>query len=204
MNARTPPGPGVDAAGQAISDPTKNVDQLVAASDKRQDDLRTMEATSLRRELRAEAAALRREAELRAGYEEKLRTAESDRLDAIRSVDVAAVRQAAEDTRTQAAVLAAQLTATADASRAQTAAVAQATATALGAALDPIVKDIGELRRSQYELAGQRAQVSETREVRGESRLNLGAVLGVVSVLLVLFFGIAGLAVTLILRATAR
>jgi len=38
-----PPGPGVDSEGRAVIDPTRNVLDLVAAANRRQDDLRTAE-----------------------------------------------------------------------------------------------------------------------------------------------------------------
>ncbi len=158
------PGPGVDAAGQPVIDPTRNVLDLVAAQVQRQDDLRE-----------AEAASLRREVSLRAEYDQKLRHAESARIDAIRAVDVGAVQRAAEVSAQQATTLAAQVALSAEAVR-----------VALAAAMEPIQKDIADLRRAQYEAQGSRGQV-------GETRLNLGAVFGGISVLLVLVLGVAGL-----------
>lgn len=160
----TTTGVGVDATGGPVVDPTKNVLDLVEAANRRQDDLRRAEAGHLR-EL------MQRDRE----HEAELRRAEKDRLDAIRAVDVNAVQRAAEVANQQATTLAAGQAAQADAVR-----------VTLAAALEPIQKDIAELRKSQYELAGQRAQV-------GESRLNVGALLGGLSVLLVLVFGIVSL-----------
>jgi len=45
------PGPGVDAQGQPVVDPTKNVLDLVEAAIRRQDDLRNVEAVNIRRDL---------------------------------------------------------------------------------------------------------------------------------------------------------
>lgn len=180
------PGPGVDAAGRPVIDPTQNVLDLVQAAIQRQDDLR--EAAD--RHVREIAA-------LRSDYEDKLRLAESARIDAIRAVDVGAVNRAAEVSAQQAATLAAQVATSAEALRTQVAAAAQAATTALAAALEPIQKDIADLRKTQYEQAGQKAQVSETRVVRGETRLNVGAVLGaaalVVSVIGVVILAVATL-----------
>jgi hypothetical protein len=161
------PGPGVDAQGRAVIDPTQNVLDLVDAAIRRQDDLREVEAQHIREILN-----------LRAEYDRELREAESNRIDAIRAVDVGAVNRAAEVAATQATVLAAQLSATAEAAR-----------TGLVAALEPIQKDIQDLRKAQYEIAGAKANV-------GETRLNLGALLGGLSVLLVLVFGVLSILIT--------
>jgi len=180
------PGPGVDAQGTPVLDPTKNVLDLVNAAIKRQDDLRLAE---FRRQddLRIQETEHRKEMEgLRWKYDTELRAKETERIDSIRAVDVAAVQRAAEVQATQAGALANQVVATADAFR-----------VSLAAALEPIIKDIADLRKTQYEQAGQRAQVVETRDVRGESRLNYGAVLGGVSVFLVLVFGIVSVAIAL-------
>ena len=48
----------------------------------------------------------------------------------------------------------------------------QQTATALAAALEPIQKDIQDLRRAQYEAQGQKTQVVETREVQTGTRMS--------------------------------
>ncbi|HEY9371520.1 hypothetical protein [Streptomyces sp.] len=161
----TEPGPAVDTHGNPVLDPTKNVLDLVDAAVKRLDDLRSMEAQHSREM-----------AQMRAEYEDKLRLAETARIDAIRSVDQSAVQRAAEVQATQAGALATQVVATADAFR-----------VSLAGALEPITKDIADLRKTQYEQAGQRTQV-------GESRLNVGTVLGGLSVLLVLVFGVIAVA----------
>lgn len=145
------PGPGVDALGQPVIDPTKNVDALVEAAIKRQDDLREVAAAHLR-EL----------AELRASYDRELREAESQRIDAIRAVDVEAVRQAAAVAATQATVLASQLAATAEAARTAVQAASTASDINLRTALEPIQKDIQDLRKAQYEAQGVRTQAVET------------------------------------------
>jgi len=149
------PGAGVDAAGNPVLDPTKNVLDLVEAAIKRQDDLRAQEVIHAR-EI----------GDLRHMYEKELREAESARLDSIRAVDQAAVQRTAEVQAAQAAALATQVVATADAFRAT-----------LATALEPIQKDIADLRKTQYEQAGQRAQVTEGRDVRGS---NLGIIYGAI------------------------
>jgi hypothetical protein len=152
----------VDRFGSPVVDPTKNVDALVEAAIRRQDDLRKMEAGYIARigDMRENHA--KYITELRAQYGTELRLAETARIDAIRAVDVGAVNRAAEVSATQAATLATQVATSAEALRGQVEAARQQTATALAAALEPIQKDIQDLRRAQYEAQGQKTQVVET------------------------------------------
>jgi hypothetical protein len=165
-------GDAATGPGAAV-DPTVNVLNLVREAIVRQDDLRDLEA-----------AHQKYVAELRAAHAQELRAAETERINAIRAVDVGAVNRAAEVAATQAGALAAQLIATAEASRVQVAAAASASVTSLAAALEPIQKDIRDLRDAQSRGQGGKEQVVETREVRGETRLNTGTNLTAVSVLI--------------------
>lgn len=161
------------------TDPTENVKAIVAAEGRRQDDLRDMQ-TGHDRELRnAELKRIDEIAALRAVHVREMRQAETDRIDAIRAVDVGAVNRAAEVSATQATTLATQVATSAEALRGQVEAARQQTATALAAALEPIQKDIQDLRRAQYEAQGVRAQTVETRDVRGETRLNVNLLLSI-------------------------
>jgi hypothetical protein len=160
------PGLGVDAQGLPVVDPTKNVLDLVDAAVQRQDDLREMESRHIR-EL----------ADLRADYDEKLRKAETARIDAIRAVDVGAVNRAAEVSAQQALTLANQVAVSAETLRTQVAAAASAATTALAAALEPIQKDIADLRRAQYEAQGVKTNV-------GESRLSINTIILALSVVI--------------------
>ena len=153
----TPPGPGVDASGQAVIDPTDNVKNLFDNTVKRLDDLR-YEATSHTRDIMA----------LRSMYEEKLRIAESDRIDAIRAVDVGA-----------AAILANQVSASAEALRAQVEATRVTTAQSLAAALEPIQKDIADLRRVQYEQQGQKSAGIEQHTTTNDARTVVLSIIGI-------------------------
>lgn len=146
-------GPAVDRHGDEVIDPTKNVLDLVTAAIQRQDDLR-----------KAESIHIREIVTLRADYDEKLRAAETARIDAIRAVDVGAVNRAAEVAATQALTLATQVSTSAETLRNQVATAATASTVALAAALEPVQKDIADLRRAQYEQQGQKAQVSESRD----------------------------------------
>lgn len=138
-------------------DPTTNVLQLVEAATKRQDDLRL-----------AEAAHIREVIKLRAEYDAMLRDAESKRIDAIRAVDVGAVNRAAEVATAVAQTLAAQVATSAETLRNQVTAASTAQTIALAAALEPIQKDIGELRKTQYEQAGQKVGGSEAKGLAAE------------------------------------
>jgi hypothetical protein len=149
-------------------DPSTNVLDLVEAAIKRQDDLRD-----------AEGSHLREVADLRATYATELRRAETQRIDAIRAVDVGAVQRAAEVAATQATALAAQVAAAAEAMRTQVAAAATASTVALAAALEPIQKDIQDLRRAQYEAQGVKAQTVEGRNVMSDRSAQLLAAAGV-------------------------
>lgn len=167
---RANPGLAVDAGGNPVIDPTRNVLDLVQAAVLRQDDLRQSEKEHLR-----ELLALRSEQgnndrrhikellELGASYEEQLRAAEAKRIDAIRAVDVAAAAQGRIEAEARASALATQVQASAEAMRNQVASAAQAAAGSLVNALDPIQKAIDELRQAQYQAQGQKAQIVETR-----------------------------------------
>ena len=167
------------------TDPTENVISLVDAAMQRQDDLREMQARYIAQigQMREDHA--RYVAEMRAQWAKELRQAETARIDAIRAVDVGAVNRAAEVQATQANTLAAQVATTADAFRAS-----------LASALAPIQASIEDLRRAQYEAQGKQGQIVETRDVHGESRLNLSAVIPAVAVVVAI--------VSLILYATKR
>lgn len=164
--------PAVDAEGHAVLDPTKNVLDLVNAAIKRQDDLRELAGNHVKEIL-----------ELRADYTEQLRKAETARIDAIRAVDIGAVNRAAEVSAQQAMTLAAQVVTSAETLRTQVAAAAAASTIALSAALEPIQKDIQDLRKAQYEAQGGKTQSSGLRD-------NFGAIFGGISILLVLVFGL--------------
>jgi hypothetical protein len=170
-NGGSSPGPSVDAVGSPVIDPTSNVTALVKAGLQRQDDLRQLESEHIHEisKVRAAYEQQLREgdanlATLRSEFEEKLRTAESARIDAIRAVDVAAVAQAAAVSATQAMALQTQVNVSAETLRNQVATVAAQQATALAAALQPINKDIGDLRQAQYQQQGQATQKTEGKD----------------------------------------
>lgn len=152
----TKPGEATDKQGNPVIDPTQNVLDLVAAAIQRQDDLRELSDRHLREILH-----------LRTDYQEQLRKAESSRIDAIRAVDVAAVQRAFEVSIQQATTLATQQAQQAETLRVQVADVEQRLRVALTSAIEPIQKDIADLRRVQYEAAGVKASTGENRQNMG-------------------------------------
>lgn len=178
----TPPGPGVDASGQSVRDPTGNVLDLVAAESKYQDAMRNAEALHVREVMK-----------LRAESDEKARVSEAARLDALRQVDqtaIAADRAAAE---TRATTLAQTV---ADA--------AETVRTTLSTTVDPILKAISAIQAIQYAEAGQRAQLQES---KGDTRADIsvrgmivGLGLAAAAILSTLLVGAVAITVTIILH----
>ena len=150
-------GPGVDAQGRPVVDPTQNVRELVVAAIERQDDLCILDS-----QWRDKMSA--RDLE----HAREMRAAEAARIDAIRAVDVENVRQRAVEAEQRASTLANTVAATASAFDAK-----------LVTELDPLKKDIADLRRVQYEGVGQKTQVVETRGQIGtvQAALALGIAL---------------------------
>lgn len=135
--------------GAPVIDPTANVMSLVEASVQRQDDLRA-----------AESRRVDEQANLRAEHAKELSIAESKRIDAIRAVDVNAVAVASERATAQAAVLATQVTASADALRALVSTTATTMATAAEKFSAQLTERLALLERAQYESKG-RSGVSD-------------------------------------------
>ena len=186
------PDPELDAHGRVVIDPTLNVIALHEAGMQRQDDLRKSENRRIRERVHMEA----RIAELRADHSREIRKAEAARLDAIRGVDQAAVTADRLATETRAATLAAQVVLSAEAVRTQVAATAQAQQENLTRALDPMLKDIGELRQVQYTTAGGKAEVAETKTESHARVSNVGMWIGL-AIAVVIGLG------TLVLSTTA-
>lgn len=167
-------GPSTDRHNEPVVDPTRNVLDLVDAAVARINDLRAADKANQAEVERIRALFLANErthireiADLRGKFDDKLREAEANRIDAIRAVDVGAVAAAAQVQATQATTLAAQVATSAETLRNQVAAAATAQTVALAAALEPIIKDIADLRRAQYEAQGVKASVVERRESSG-------------------------------------
>ena len=125
------------------SDPTINVLQLVEAAVQRLDDLHKAEAKRIDEILVTHF-----------GYIEKLNLAEAKRIDAIRAVDVGAVAIASERAAQQAAVLANQVSASAETLRALVASTAATVAQQLQQVSGQLIDRISLLEKSQYETKG--------------------------------------------------
>ena len=149
-----PDGISVDASGVNTVDPTKNVLDLVAREIQRLNDLRAAETRRVDDLRVAESRRVDEQLSLRAHYEEKLRDAEAKRIDAIRAVDVNAVTVASERQTQSAAVLATQVSQSAETLRALVATNAQSTATQLAQIITPITDRLSLVERAQYEGAG--------------------------------------------------
>jgi len=136
-----PPGPGVDAEGRTAIDPSKNVDTLVDAAVRRLDDLRELESKWRDRFDQREV-----------DHAQEIRRAESARIDAILEAQAVNVQRAADVQSGVAERLAAQVQGQAEVVR-----------LALRNEIEPVQKDIADLRRVQYEGVGQKTQVVEQR-----------------------------------------
>jgi cobalamin biosynthesis Mg chelatase CobN len=163
------PGPAVDRSGTPVYDPSKNVDALVGAAIRRQDDLRDADARHSRElaSVRHDHAqqmreADRHEADTRSKYEDRLREKETQRLDAIRAVDVANVESARQVAEARANTLATQQQASADALRNQVEQARITTADALAQTVAPLQKSIEDLRQAQYQQQGEKSSKVET------------------------------------------
>ena len=168
MTSDAAPGPGVDAQGRSVIDPTANVIAILQAAVQRQDDLREYEAGCIREVIT-----------LRADYDEKLRVSESARIDAIRAVDQGNVTRASEVAAAQATALASQLQVSAEALRAQVEATRITTADTLAAALQPIQNDVAVLREVQFRQQGEKGAVTDQHDLRNDTRNFVVALMGV-------------------------
>lgn len=135
------------------TDPTENVIQLVNAAVKRLDDLSEVRYEGIKNEVKLNKEIL----DLHVSYGEKLRSAdeklssaESKRIDAIRAVDVGAVAIASEKQTAQAAVLANQLTASADTLRNLVATTATTVNEQFKSVTNQLNDKIALLEKSQY------------------------------------------------------
>jgi hypothetical protein len=151
------PGIPIDAYGGATIDPTKNVLDLVEAAIRRVDDLRDSETRRVNEVMVMQARHTEEMAVLRSVHSRELAEAEAKRIDSIRLIDTQAVSTANEKATAQAAVLATQVSASAETLRALVATNAAAVATQLAQTITPITDRISGLERSMYEGKGKEA-----------------------------------------------
>jgi len=143
----------VDSAGNPAVDPTQNVLDLVAASERRLDDLRL--ADERLNDAKHDFAA--KLIEVHAAHAQELRETEAKRLNAIREVDVAAAALDKERAATAAAALAAQVATSASTLRELVATTASVAATAASSVTNPLAERISQLERTSYEGSGKSA-----------------------------------------------
>jgi hypothetical protein len=174
QTAQMPPGPGVDAQGRPVIDPTANVIAILQAAVTRIDDLFEL---ANHKDDRYESQRRYYDGLVRT-LEEQLRRAESARIDAIRAVDVGNVQRAADVAAGQAEQIRQTVAATASAFDAK-----------LIGVLEPIQSAIADLRRAQYETVGGKAQVVEARS-------SSGALIAAVSLVVVIVLGLVGYVAT--------
>jgi hypothetical protein len=168
------PGPGVDATGRAVIDPTKNVETRVEREVVRLDDMASLRAQYTERIMELRSEHTEELAALREAHWQAMQTKETERLDAIRAVDAAQAREIASAAEARAATLAGQVSDAAVAMRTQVDAARVAASESQAVALAPMQAAIESLRQSQYEAQGQRTQVVETRAGGASTGLWIG------------------------------
>ena len=141
-------------------DPTRNVTSLIDSAIIHQNEMREQEQKH-RIELD----------NIRLYYTNQKDIAETKRIDDNRSTDILAVAAANAVSVQQANTLAAQVATSADAQR-----------SSLANALEPIQKDISEIRKTQYEAAGGKIQQTE-------NKLTVGQILAVITLVGFMTFG---------------
>lgn len=159
----------IPEGGERTIDPTENVKALQEASNKRQDDLR--QASD--RLVSVQLLYVEKIAQLRAEHQKEMTAAEAKRIDAIRAVDVNAVQVANEKQTAQAAVLANQVTQTAEALRTLVATTANTIAEQQRQASSQINERLTLLEQSKYEIGGKAEGKSQGLSVIGQMFLGL-------------------------------
>jgi hypothetical protein len=217
-------GPATAQEKPAI-DPTENVKALQAAGDKRQDDLRAIEAemNSLRYSHVNEMMALRAE------YEDKLRVAEAKRIDAIRLVDsnsisvaneraVATATALAKTVQDSAQVLSAQATKSADDLRQLVSTTAAESNRNLQQKFEDITKRISALEQAGAEGIGKQKfqdpaqtalieevrKLSQSRDTTAGNGIGRGEILAAIIAVLTLLIAFGGLVFVIIRFKPAR
>jgi hypothetical protein len=158
--------------GEPPFDPSQNVLNVFDAGMKRQDDLRSqdefhareMREQAFRYQDRLDAKDLRLDAK-----DELIRQGEAARINAILAENAGTVQRSAEVQAAQQQALAAQVLASAEALRTAAMSAAAQQQETLRTTVAPMLTRLDELSRAQYETQGQKQQVVETRDVRGDA-----------------------------------
>lgn len=157
-------GPATDKHNEPVVDPTKNVLELVAAANRRQDDLRdaAKELSDTKHNHQKELMRIERETQKdterkNCAHAKELRKAESQRLDAIRRVDREDANKRAADAQTAIATLAKGTSDAAEALRQVVATSERAVTAQRTADTAEINKRVGALELSSSEGKGKQA-----------------------------------------------
>jgi hypothetical protein len=148
--------------GNPVLDPTKNVVALFEAATKRQDDLRDANNERAYSEIRrvdAEVTHIKEMVVLRAEHQAEIRKLESNRLDAIRGVDVQAVSTAADRAQTAIKAVEAQTNTNAETLRNGLTNTATTIAQQLATIVAGITGRIEKLEQASYEGKGKQTMV---------------------------------------------
>lgn len=151
------PGIAVDSRGGAVIDPTQNVRELFEAGSTRQDDLRQLNDKRIDAEIRVLAMqldGLEKRMMLRAEHAKEIRLLETERVDAIRRVDVLAGNTAADRALVAIQTLATQTTAERETLRNLVTTTASTIAAQTAQDFSRINEAISALQKSSYEGAG--------------------------------------------------
>jgi CO dehydrogenase/acetyl-CoA synthase gamma subunit (corrinoid Fe-S protein) len=162
-----------------VIDPSKNVLDLVEAAIKRIDDMGDLRARL------ADAQIQRMEdlAKLRAEYSKDIRHLESDRLDKIRSVDVANAAATAAQLLSAVTTLATTQQATAETLRNQVAATASAVASQTERVINPIIERLSLLERATASTSGKSEGLSQGAAILLGGFAFISSLLGIAGVL---------------------
>lgn len=156
---------GIGAGGGFVEDPTENVKALQLASAQRQDDLRQLNDRRIDAEIRTlaiQVEGLEKRMILRAEHAKEIRVLETERVNAIRQVDVLAGNTAADRALVAIQTLATQTTAERETLRNLVTTSATALATQNAQDLARINEAISALQKSSYEGAGKGAGAKNT------------------------------------------
>jgi|SRR5579872_145014 len=147
--------------GQRVIDPTENVMSLVAAAQKRQDDLREAENRRID-DLRKQQVQYEHELRtVRSQYQDELAQAESKRIDALATAESRRLDAVLAGMKADVALASEKASATAATLAASVAATATATASQINELRNTLDKRLAAVEQNQYQAGGAQTQRSE-------------------------------------------
>jgi len=204
-------GLAIDSSGRPAYDPSENVLQLTNAAVERIDDMAELRALLVDAQLKSvEREWINQEklAIIRSEHNKEIRHLESDRLDKIRSVDVANAAATAAQLLSAVQTLATTAAGTAETLRNQVTATATAVANQTERIINPIIERVGLLEKSQYMITGRTAVtdpalselITEMRAVRQAQAQGAGKTEGIswVGALILGAFAVLGVLVGIV------